>query len=145
MQGKEQLSTPRDNNNILTTDHEVASEVDCFKLSSRNKNETIISESIEHANLSAKGPVYPDTGTGKKTVGQSGGPFDKVVLNPDSTHSTVFFALITVFSIFSTTFSAYFACFGEPVLTGVLVFDDIMEVFFALDIIRMFLTQYVDP
>ena len=68
-----------------------------------------------------------------------------IIVHPGSKHVAFFVAIITVFSVFSTTFAAYFACFGEPVTDPIIIFELVMEICFALDIVRIFLTQYVDP
>jgi hypothetical protein len=50
----------------------------------------------------------------------------------------LFELLMTIFSILSTLFAAYFACFGEPSILFIIYLDNIMEVCFALDIVRNF-------
>lgn len=71
--------------------------------------------------------------------------FDKLVLTTDMHLLKLFMIVITVFSVLSTLFAAYFACFGEPATPGIKAFEIVMEVFFALDIIRNFLMQYTEP
>lgn len=70
---------------------------------------------------------------------------DKIILNEDMQFVGVFALIIILSSLISTLWAAYFACFGPPKAEGVRVTDFILEVFFALDIIRNFLMQYVDP
>ena len=53
--------------------------------------------------------------------------------------------LIILFSFISTLLAAYFACFGEPVTPGVIVFETVMEICFVTDILRNFITEYSDP
>lgn len=57
----------------------------------------------------------------------------------------MFILLIILFALISTLLAAYFACFGPPESNGLILFDAIMEVCFITDIVRTFLTQYVDP
>ena len=55
-------------------------------------------------------------------------------------------SLIILFSVFSTFFSAYFACFGEPKEDEpIFFFDSIMESFFVMDLIKNFFLEYTDP
>ncbi len=53
--------------------------------------------------------------------------------------------MIILFALISTLLAAYFACFGAPSESGLIIFDNIMEICFITDIVRNFFTQYVDP
>ena len=70
----------------------------------------------------------------------------KIVLDSEWKLLSMFFMLMVLFSLLSSLFAAFFACFGEPE-TGdsVYYFDMIMEICFILDIFRNFFTQYIDP
>ncbi len=57
----------------------------------------------------------------------------------------MFVLMIILFALISTLLAAYFACFGAPSQSGVIIFDNIMEICFVTDIVRNFFTQYVDP
>lgn len=57
----------------------------------------------------------------------------------------IFVFIIILFSLVSTLLSAYYACFGHPEREFTKVLDLVMEIFFALDIARNFLMEYVDP
>jgi len=70
---------------------------------------------------------------------------EKIILNPHSKPMAMFILLIILFALISTLLAAYFACFGPPESEGLIIFDAIMEVCFITDIVRTFLTQYVDP
>ena len=55
-------------------------------------------------------------------------------------------SLIILFSVFSTFFAAYFACFGEPNEDEtIFVLDAIMESCFVVDLIKNFFLEYTDP
>ena len=49
-----------------------------------------------------------------------------------------------IFALISTLCAAFFACFGPSDAIGMQVIDGIMEVCFAIDIIRNFFMQYED-
>ena len=51
---------------------------------------------------------------------------------------------IILFSVFSTLFAAFFACFGEPVEGPILTFDVTMEIFFVVELVKNFFMEYVD-
>ena len=71
--------------------------------------------------------------------------FKKIILDPEWKPITIFVLLIVVFSMLSTLLAAYFACFGPPEPGLILYLDTVMEIFFCIDIVRNFLTQYTDP
>jgi len=71
--------------------------------------------------------------------------FNRIILNSEMKPVAFFVLLITIFSIISTLFAAYFSCFGEPVLPFVVILDNIIEICFALDIVRNFFMQFTDP
>ena len=70
---------------------------------------------------------------------------NRIIFNSEMKSVAFFVLLITIFSIISTLFAAYFACFGEPVVPFVVGLDNIMEICFALDIVRNFFMQFTDP
>ena len=68
-----------------------------------------------------------------------------MVLDPTSKPVAIFMFFIVIFSLLSTLFAAFFACFGEPVSTGMVAFETVMEICFLADIVRNFFTQFFDP
>lgn len=58
---------------------------------------------------------------------------------------SMFTLLMVLFSMLSSLFAAYFACFGEPT-TGSKTYylDMVMEVCFVVDILKNFFSQYTD-
>ena len=71
--------------------------------------------------------------------------FNKLILDSTMKPVAIFILMIVFFSVISTLFAAYFACFGPPADDWIIVIDLIMEVCFALDIVRNFFMQYTDP
>mmetsp|Transcript_20462 Transcript_20462/g.27655 ORF Transcript_20462/g.27655 Transcript_20462/m.27655 type:complete len:184 (+) Transcript_20462:214-765(+) len=71
--------------------------------------------------------------------------FDKLVLDPTSKPVAMFVVLIIIFSLISTLFGAFFACFGRPESSSIITFETVMEICFITDIVRNFFTQYFDP
>ena len=57
----------------------------------------------------------------------------------------LFMSLIIIFSVFSTFFAAFFACFGEPEEGPIWTFDTVMETFFVVDLVKNFFLEYTDP
>ena len=71
---------------------------------------------------------------------------NKIVLDSDWKAVSMFLMLMVLFSLLSSLFAAFFACFGEPEQgDSVYYFDMFMEICFILDIFRNFFTQYTDP
>ena len=70
---------------------------------------------------------------------------DRIILDTEMRGVQIFVFLIIIFSLVQTLTCAYYACFGPPQNEVLATTEVIMEVFFALDILRYFLTQYVDP
>ena len=66
--------------------------------------------------------------------------FDKIILDPHSKPVAMFVLMIILFALISTLLAAYFACFGAPSESGLIIFDNIMEIFFITDIVRNFFT-----
>ena len=57
----------------------------------------------------------------------------------------IFVFLMIIFSTTSSILAAYFACFGEPDEgSSLLIFDNIMEIAFIIDLCKNFFTQYID-
>ena len=70
---------------------------------------------------------------------------DKIVLDSEWKVVSMFLMLMVVFSLLSSLFAAFFACFGEPQIgDSVYYFDMFMEICFILDIFRNFFAQYED-
>ena len=58
---------------------------------------------------------------------------------------SMFTLLMVVFSMLSSLFAAYFACFGEPTSDSKTYYlDMVMEVCFLIDIFKNFFSQYTD-
>jgi len=62
------------------------------------------------------------------------------VLDPTSKPVAIFLLVIILCALLSTLLASYFACFGEPSIEGLSIFDNVMEVLFWTDIIRNFFT-----
>ena len=71
--------------------------------------------------------------------------FKKIIIDPEWKSIEVFQLLIILFSMLTTLFAAYFACFGEPESWGVYYFDMFMEICFIIDIVKNFFLMYTDP
>ena len=72
--------------------------------------------------------------------------FQKIVLKREWKPIALFMSLIIIFSVFSTLFAAFFACFGEPEEgSTILKLDTVMEVFFFVDLVKNFFLEYTDP
>lgn len=56
----------------------------------------------------------------------------------------IFLSIMIFNALISTLCAAYYACFGPPKGTGLKTTDLVMEVMFAIDIIRNFFMQYED-
>ena len=69
-----------------------------------------------------------------------------MILDPEWKIMQMFAFMMILFSLCSSLFAAYFACFGEPEPGGVIYsFDTVMEIAFIIDIVKNFFTQYTDP
>lgn len=66
-------------------------------------------------------------------------------MNTEMRPVQIFVFITVIFALISTLFSAYYACFGAPTGGFTRILDLVIEIFFALDIARNFLMQYVDP
>ena len=64
--------------------------------------------------------------------------FSKIILDPSWKPIIIFGFLIIISAMISTTLGAYFACFGEPTDNFLIILDMVMEILFAIDIIRNF-------
>ena len=64
--------------------------------------------------------------------------FQKIILDPTWKPIIIFGFLIIIFAVISTILGAFFACFGEPENEALIILDMVMEIFFALDIVRLF-------
>jgi len=69
---------------------------------------------------------------------------EKLVLDPTWKLMAIFTSVMIIFSLCSSIFAAYFACFGEPE-GGMAIFDTIMEICFIIDMVRSFFTSYTTP
>lgn len=70
--------------------------------------------------------------------------YDSFILSADMRPVQIFLSIMIIFALISTLCAAYYACFGPPTSPGLVVIDFIMEICFAIDIIRNFLMQYED-
>ena len=69
---------------------------------------------------------------------------DVLILSPESRPVQIYAFILIIFALVSTLCAAFYACFGPPEDMTMQVIDVIMEVAFAIDIIRMFFMQYED-
>ena len=67
-----------------------------------------------------------------------------LILDPDTKFISLWQGLMIIFAMISTLFAAFYACFSRPDTTATVVIDSVMEVCFALDIVRNFFMQYED-
>ena len=72
------------------------------------------------------------------------GVCDRFIIGPENTINRYFSALLIMLALFSTLFSAYYACFNGPQNVWLLTFDYTMEAFFALGILRSFFLEFTD-
>ena len=86
-------------------------------------------EQIEQANMNSQKPAI----------------FEKLVIDSTSKPVAIFLVFIIIFSLLSTIFAAFFACFGKPAMEGVIIFETVMEICFITDLVRNFFTDYFDP
>ena len=63
---------------------------------------------------------------------------NSLILDPESRLISFWQGLMIFFAMISTLFAAFYACFSRPDTTATVVIDSIMEICFALDIIRNF-------
>ena len=79
-----------------------------------------------------------------RKIGEKPAIFEKIILDPNWKSMATFTFIMVIFSMLSSMFAAYFACFGEP--TGNLaILDIVMESCFVVDMVRSFFTSYTDP
>lgn len=71
--------------------------------------------------------------------------FKKIIISPEWKPVTFLNLLIIIFSVLSTHFAAFFACFGEPHNTFIKGLDLVMEIFFIMDIVKNLFMMYRDP
>ena len=71
--------------------------------------------------------------------------FKKIIIHPEWKPVTFLNLLIILFSVLSTHFAAFFACFGEPQNKFIKGLDLVMEIFFIIDIVSHLFMMYRDP
>ena len=71
--------------------------------------------------------------------------FKKIIIDPSFKPVEIFQLMIILFSMLTTLFAAYFACFGEPENESVYYLDMFMEICFIIDIVKNFFLMYTDP
>ena len=81
----------------------------------------------------------------EQTINEPPAILKKIIIDPGWKPVIIFQLLLVIFSMLTTLFAAFFACFGEPMNQAIYYFDMFMEICFIVDIVKNFFLMYTDP